>query len=48
MRLAILTSRIRVEEKLLIEALKRRTVAFDVIDDGDLLLDLPCPDERWS
>ena len=48
MRLAILTSRIRVEEKLLIEALKRRTVAFDVIDDGDLLLDLACPDERWS
>jgi [lysine-biosynthesis-protein LysW]--L-2-aminoadipate ligase len=47
MRVAILTSRIRVEEKLLIEALKRRGIAFDVIDDGDLLLNLACPDDRW-
>ncbi len=47
MRLAILTSRIRVEEKLLIDALRQRTIAFDVIDDGELLFDLPHPDERW-
>lgn len=47
MRLAILTSRIRVEEKLLFEVLYRRGVAFDVIDDGDLLLDLAHPDDRW-
>jgi len=47
MRLAILTSRIRVEEKLLIEALRRRAVDFDIIDDGELLLDLSRPDERW-
>src|SRR5712691_1745357 len=47
MRLAILTSRIRVEEKLLIDALKQRAIAFDIIDDGALLLDLSCPDERW-
>ncbi|MBV9614254.1 MAG: 30S ribosomal protein S6--L-glutamate ligase, partial [Ktedonobacteraceae bacterium] len=40
MRLAILASRIRVEEKLLIDALRQRNVAFDIIDDGDLLLDL--------
>lgn len=47
MRLAILTSRIRVEEKLLVDALKRRAIAFDIIDDGELLLNLSCPDQRW-
>src|SRR5579885_772740 len=47
MRLAILTSRIRVEEKLLIEALRRRAIDFDVIDDEELLFDLARPDERW-
>jgi [lysine-biosynthesis-protein LysW]--L-2-aminoadipate ligase len=47
MRLAILTSRIRVEEKLLVEALKRRGVEFELIDDGELLLDLARPDARW-
>lgn len=46
-RLAILTSRIRVEEKLLIEALRQRAIAFDIIDDGELLFDLSNPDERW-
>jgi [lysine-biosynthesis-protein LysW]--L-2-aminoadipate ligase len=48
MRLAILTSRIRVEEKLLIEALRQRAIEFDVIDDGELLFDLAQPDERWQ
>ena len=47
MRLAILTSRIRVEEKLLIDALKQRAIAFDLIDDGELLLDLAHQGERW-
>jgi [lysine-biosynthesis-protein LysW]---L-2-aminoadipate ligase len=47
MRLAILTSRIRVEEKLLIDALKKRAITFDVIDDGELLFDLSHPEERW-
>lgn len=47
MRLAILTSRIRVEEKLLIEALQKRAIAFDVIDDGKLLLDLERGHEEW-
>src|ERR1700682_1316117 len=47
MRLAILTSRIRVEEKLLIEALERRSVPFEIIDDGKLLLDLARPGEQW-
>src|SRR6266478_8240769 len=46
-RLAILASRIRVEEKLLIDALRDRAIAFDIIDDGELLLDLSHPDERW-
>jgi [lysine-biosynthesis-protein LysW]---L-2-aminoadipate ligase len=46
-RLAILTSRVRVEEKLLIEALRQRSIAFDIVDDGELLLDLSRPDERW-
>ncbi len=45
--IAILTSRVRVEEKLLIEALERRNVTFDIIDDGTLLLDLARPDARW-
>ncbi|MGH2496775.1 MAG: lysine biosynthesis protein LysX [Ktedonobacteraceae bacterium] len=47
MRLAILTSRIRVEEKLLINALQQRAIAFDIIDDGELLFDLAQPDPRW-
>src|SRR6202011_5421240 len=46
MRMAILTSRIRVEEKLLIDALRKRAIAFDIIDDGELLLDLSHPAER--
>jgi [lysine-biosynthesis-protein LysW]--L-2-aminoadipate ligase len=46
-RLAILTSRIRVEEKLLIDALRDRAIAFDIIDDEELLLYLSHPDERW-
>ena len=37
MRLAILTSRVRVEEKLLVEALRQRMIDFDIIDDGKLL-----------
>lgn len=48
MRLAVLTSRIRVEEKLLFEALKGRGIEFDTIDDEELLLDLEQAEERWS
>lgn len=47
MRLALLTSRIRVEEKLLVDLLNRRGIAFDIIDDGELLFDLAQPEERW-
>ncbi len=48
MRLAILASRIRVEEKLLVEALRRRAIEFDLIDDGTLLLDLAHPAASWQ
>ncbi|GCE13715.1 lysine biosynthesis protein LysX [Tengunoibacter tsumagoiensis] len=48
MRLAILTSRIRVEEKLLVEALRQRSIEFDIIDDGELLFDLARPAARWQ
>lgn len=47
MRLAVLTSRIRVEEKLLFEALRQRGIDFDTIDDGNLLFDLERPTESW-
>src|SRR5579863_6685701 len=47
MRLAILTSRVRVEEKLLVEALRQRHIEFDVIDDGELLFDLATPGATW-
>jgi [lysine-biosynthesis-protein LysW]--L-2-aminoadipate ligase len=36
-----------VEEKLLIGALEQRGVEYDIVDDGDLLLDLAGADERW-
>ena len=47
MRIAILASRVRVEEKLLVEALQRRGVDYEIIDDGQLLFNLAKPDERW-
>jgi len=47
MHVALLTSRIRVEEKLLIDTLRQRGITFDIIDDNSLLLELACPDERW-
>src|SRR5579872_3624183 len=47
MRLAILTSRIRVEEKLLISALQQRAIDFDIVDDGELLFDLGQSDSLW-
>lgn len=48
MHLAILISRIRVEEKLLFAAMQQRGITYEVIDDGGLLLDLARPDERWQ
>lgn len=40
MRLGILCSRIRVEEKLLLAELDRRSIHYTRIDDGELVLDL--------
>ena len=48
MHLAILTSRIRVEEKLLFAAMQQREITYEVIDDSELLLDLARPDDRWQ
>lgn len=43
MRIGILYSRIRVEEKLLIEAMERRGVAYELVDVRTAVLDLTCP-----
>ena len=40
MRIGVLCSRIRVEEKLLFEAMERRGLAFDLLDDRELVLDM--------
>ena len=40
MRLGIICSRIRVEEKLLFAAFERRGVTFERIDDGEVIFDL--------
>jgi [lysine-biosynthesis-protein LysW]---L-2-aminoadipate ligase len=39
-RLAILTSRVRIEEKLILSELDRRGVAYQRLDDGELVFDL--------
>jgi len=43
MRLALLVTQIRTEEKLLIEALKQRAWQVEILNDGHLLLDLARP-----
>ena len=48
MRIAILASRVRVEEKLLVEAAQQLNMEVEIIDDGQLLLDLARADERWQ
>ena len=40
MRIGFLYSRVRVEEKLLLEALDRRGVAYDLVDDRDLVFNV--------
>lgn len=47
MRICVLHSRIRAEEKLLIEELERRGIAFDVVDLREEQFDLSRP-ERWQ
>jgi [lysine-biosynthesis-protein LysW]--L-2-aminoadipate ligase len=48
MRIAILASRVRVEEKLLVEAAQQLGIEVEIIDDGQLLFDLAQADERWQ
>jgi [lysine-biosynthesis-protein LysW]--L-2-aminoadipate ligase len=40
MRIGILCSRIRVEEKLIFEALDRRSLRYELLDDRELVLDM--------
>lgn len=48
MRLGIICSRIRVEEKLLFSAFERRGVAFERIDDGELIFDIADRSRRFD
>ncbi|MGE5138542.1 MAG: hypothetical protein ACM3JD_03685, partial [Rudaea sp.] len=43
MKIGLIYSRVRVEEKLLFEALDRRGLDYDKIDDRDLIFDLEDP-----
>jgi [lysine-biosynthesis-protein LysW]--L-2-aminoadipate ligase len=43
MKLAVLYSRVRAEEKLLFDALQARGIAYDKIDDRDVIFDLQNP-----
>ena len=44
MRIGILLSRVRVEEKLLFEAFERRDAPYERIDDRQVIFDLQDPD----
>lgn len=46
MRIGILYSRVRVEEKLLFEAFEKRGVAIDLLDDRDLVFDITAGREQ--
>ena len=48
MRVGMLCSRMRVEEKLLRDALVRREVDVEVVDDRELTFALACPERRWD
>ncbi len=43
MKVGILYSRVRVEEKLLIEALEKRGIPYDLLDDREIILDMGRP-----
>ncbi len=47
MRIAMIHSRVRMEEKLLLGAFKERGVQVELIDDGTLVLDPLQPDPGW-
>lgn len=46
MRIGVLLSRVRIEEKWLFEALDKRGLGYDKIDDREIAFDLQAPD-RW-
>ena len=48
MRIGILCSRIRAEEKLLFEALTRRRLEFDKIDDREIVFEIGAPPPRYD
>lgn len=48
MKVGILCSRIRVEEKLLFDALERRGVPYDLLDDRELVLDMGAQGFRYD
>ncbi len=48
MRLAVILSRVRAEEKLLFAELERRGVAYDRIDDRDVVFDLDSVHPRYD
>lgn len=51
MRIGVLLSRARVEEKLLLQEIERRGLDLEVIDDGELVFDLGVElrkEQRWS
>lgn len=48
MRLAVVLSRLRHDEKLIFDALRRRGIAHDRIDDRELVFDLTAPSCPWD
>ncbi|NLT41933.1 MAG: lysine biosynthesis protein LysX [Anaerolineae bacterium] len=48
MRIGFLYSRVRVEEKLLLEALDRRGLSYELIDDRSLVFDVTAGRSGWS
>jgi len=45
---AVLASQIRMEEKLIFDALEKRRVPYERLDDRDLAFDLGCPPRRYA
>lgn len=48
MRVGVLCSRIRAEEKLLFDAFRRRGIGFEKIDDREITFDLTAPPPRYD
>jgi len=48
MKVGVLYSRVRVEEKLLFEAMDRRGISYDLIDDRELIMDMGTPSLRYD